>query len=1682
MKHEPNEPIPPAAEQQDEPDRQAQPADDEQSPRLSFPVVGIGASAGGLEAFTRFFKSMRADSGMAFVLIQHLPPDRESMMVDILGRATSMPVAQVDDGMEIYPNNVYIIRPGHTLTIKDGRLHLGERVDKPQHSRPVDDFFKSLAEEQQQRAICIIMSGMGSNGSAGSQAVKAVGGLVIAQEPESAEFPSMPKHLIEAGYADYILRPEDMPDTLLGYAGHPYASGELKAELAQQRDQQAYREILAIVRTRTGHDFSGYKKPTILRRILRRMGMARLTKIVDYAKALRQSSTEAGSLADDVLIHVTGFFRDPDAWEELRKNVVVPLIAGREVADSVRCWVTACSSGEEAYTLAMLLFEEAERANKHLDLKVFATDMAERTLKNARNGTYAGGIESEISPERLNRFFIKEDAIYRVRPELREMVVFAPQNLLHDPPFSRIDIVTCRNLLIYLEPDVQKRVLSLLHFGLREGGTLFLGTSETIAGVEELFVPIDKKLRIYRRIGPTRHGSVQFASHFARGAEGVRFSKEGRAMPRASVSQLTHKALLDHHTPAAVTVDRDFRIVYFHGDTSPFLDQPRGEVTRDLMVLAREHVRGAVRTALRKAVAENITVRETDGWIQTAAGDRARIVVTASPLDLKSAPDYFVVSFEERPDLVSASPQTPVDEIDATTAEMSDELQRVRAELQSTIEELQSSNEEHKASTEEVMSMNEELQSTNEELETSKEEMQSLNEELTTVNAQLQSKMDELQATTSDLSSLLTSTNLAVVFLDTQMRIRRFTPPARELIELIATDVGRPMNDLAMKFTDPDLIADSEAVLTRLVPIQREVAAGDGQWFLRRTTPYRTADNRIDGVVITFVNITGHRKMEDALRESQRRLGIELSSMADLRELTHKLLAMSDVRVALNEVLVALMALHRADMGMVQVADPTTGVLVLIAQRGFNEEYLREFECVDTNHESTEGMALRMGTRVVAKDVASDRSFERDRIAAAGYRAAQSTPLMTHAGELLGMLSTYFRGSFTLSEHDMRMTDLYASQAAQLVERMRAEEAVRRSQERFRSVVDLVPDLLWESDEHGALQWCNRRWLDYTGQTLEQLQGTGWFDVIHPEDLERSQAQIQAAIESGEPLQQEHRVRGSGGAYRWFLARAMPRHNAAGRIVQWIGAATDIQEQRAALEALAESEERFRLVLESARDFAIFMCDPQGKVTMWSVGAERMTGYTPQEALGNAVDMIFTLEDRAANAPEKEMARATVDGRAADIRWHLRKDGTQFWANGVLHAVRDAKGVVRGFVKVLRDETARKVAEDALQQAKDAAESANRVKDEFLATLSHELRTPLSAILIWTKLLQARPEDRAQLQEGLDAIRSSAEAQKQLIEDLLDTSRITAGTLRLQLRETLLTPMVLESVAAIEPTATAKGVTLEFDQCEDVGQVLADPDRLRQVVWNLLTNAVKFTPETGKVTVELRRKGQSVELKVSDTGRGISPEFLPHVFERFRQAEATTTRTTGGLGLGLTIVKQLVERHGGTIVAESEGIDQGATFIVTLPLPRVKGTVSSLSDAPKAAAMETLKPLMGVDILIVEDQPDTRGALIGLFASAGAKASTADSVEKAFKALDASRPHVLISDIGLPGEDGYSLLRKLRAREAAAGAKPLPAIALTAFARDIDQKKAIDAGFNLYLSKPVDAVRLLEAVRSIVNA
>jgi two-component system CheB/CheR fusion protein len=1350
-----------------EPDRMAQPVDVEQPPRLPFPVVGVGASAGGLEAFGEFLAAMRPDAGLAFVFILHLPPEYHSLLAEILGRRTTMPVRQAEDGMPVEPNHVYVLRPGRVLTIRDGRLHLGAPLGSPKAAnRPVDDFFRSLAEEQREKAICVIMSGMGSNGTAGAQAVKAVGGLCVAQDPESAHYPSMPRHLIEAGYCDYIVRPTELPEVLLAYSGSPYATGgrEADADAVLRQEQNHFREILAVLRTRARQDFSGYKKATIFRRVQRRMGLARAESLAKYARFMRQNPGEVTALANDLLIHVTGFFRDPEAWEALRTAVCAPLVNDREPGSAIRAWVAACSSGEEAYSLAMLLTEEFERAGKTLDVKVFATDLADRSLAHARAGLYPGGIESEISPERLDRFFVREGEMYRVRADLRDRVVFAPQNILQDPPFSRLDIATCRNMLIYLEPEVQKRVLTLLHFGLREGGTLFLGSSETVGGVDGMFETIDKKHRIFRRVGQPRHGSIDFPlpRRFDTGEAASPRTAVSPGRPRrydeppGSIAELSRQVLLDVHTPPAVTVDRDGQVVHFHGEVAPFL-RMTGAPTHDLLLLSHEGVRGAVRMGLHRA-AETTRTAITDGWMYGERGDRQRVSVTVSPVAETvegRPPSHFVVSFIARGEAPDASPEKHQE----SEEEQGAEVRRLRAELQGTIEELQTSNEELKASHEEAMSVNEELQSANEELETGKEEMQSLNEELVTVNSQLRGKAEELQTANNDLASLLTSTDIAVLFLDTSFRIRRFTPAARDLVDLIPGDVGRPLAALARKFDDPHLDADARATLERLATFEREVPGADGHYYLRRVTPYRTTDNRIDGVVVTFVDITARRRAEASLRENEERLRLALA-------------------------------------------------------------------------------AARMGIWIL--NVATGAQMRDGNLnALLGLRAADTT------------------------------------------------------------------------------------------QPFEEF-----LTHIHPDDRMAVRSAFAASTKEGRPLNVEFRVLRPDGSVRWLRDQGDVFGDAAGGAGLMAGACVDVTERREAEEALRGSEERLRLILESATDFAILTLDPERTVTSWSPGAEAIFGFASDEIVGSSADVIFTPEDRAAGAPEKEVQEARRSGRAVDERWHVRKNGSRFYASGVMRQLRDGGGLV----KVARDLTDRKRMEDELRDAKDRLEERVAERTAELERAMDSLETEMIRRRDLARRLGSAQEDErrrvsrdlhdtvGQLLTGLSlafkSIESSGNLPPATTEKLVEARAVMNDLgrelhgLAVRLRPTSLDDIGL--VAAVKQLvsdwSSRSGVTANF---QDVGieGVRLDAEvetTIYRVAQEALTNVAKHA-DAKAVNVVLTKSNGFVSLAVEDDGIGFDPE----------------TAMVGRLGL--VGMRERAELVGGTIDIESTP-GSGTTVLVQIPI------------------------------------------------------------------------------------------------------------------------------------------------------
>ncbi len=834
------------------------------------PIVGIGASAGGLEALTLFLEHTPADSGMAFVVVQHLDPTHKGMLPELLQRATTMKVVQVTDRIRIRPDRVYVIPPNHDLSLLHGTLHLLTPVAPRGLRLPIDSFFRSLAEDQRERSIGVVLSGMGSDGTLGLKAIKEQAGLVLVQDPATAKFDGMPRSAVEAGLADIVAPVDQLAGKLVAYRRHVPLIGKAEQPL-EGKTQGALEKIVILLRARTGHDFTLYRRSTLHRRVERRMGIHQLARIGDYVRYLQENPQELDILFKELLIGVTAFFRDTPAWKELAKNVLPALLADRPAGGVLRAWVTACSTGEEAYSLAMTFVETVKLLKVHnLSLQIYATDLDKDAIDKARQGLFSKTVVSEVSPARLTRFFVKEDNGYRVNKEIRSMVIFAPQNLIMDPPFTKLDILSCRNLLIYLTPELQKKLFPLFHYSLNARGVLFLGSAESIGGFSDLFTPLAPKERIFQRSDTgILKTSVNFPAVDV--PDRVEWTDAPRATssPAASLQSVADQLLQARFAPPAVLVNSEGDILYISGRTGKYLEPAAGKANWNVIAMAREGLRYDLTSALQKVHRKKgvITVRGIK--IDATPGARCVDLMVQSLEEPKELFGMVLIVFSESAIPVEVRPAgkggNPPSRSEAQK-HLELELQRAREEVQAGREEMQTSQEELKSMNEELQSTNEELQSTNEELMTSKEEMQSLNEELQTVNAELQAKLDELSSANNDMKNLLNSTDIATVFLDNDLHVRRFTLQAKSIIKFIASDVGRPITDLASDLLYPELVVDAQEVLRTLVFSERAIASKDGRWFTVRVMPYRTMDNRIDGVVITFADITASKKLEADLR------------------------------------------------------------------------------------------------------------------------------------------------------------------------------------------------------------------------------------------------------------------------------------------------------------------------------------------------------------------------------------------------------------------------------------------------------------------------------------------------------------------------------------------------------------------------------------------------------------------------------------------------------------------------------------------------------------------------------------------------------------------------------------------------------------------------------------------------
>ena len=850
-----------------------------------FPIVCIGASAGGLEAFEQFLSNVPENSGMAYIVIQHLDPNQKGMLPELLQRVSIMKVVQAKDLMVVKPNCVYVIPPNKTMSILKGVLHLFDPIEARGLRLPIDFFLRSLAEDQHEQGVGVILSGMGSDGSIGLRAIKEKNGLVLVQEPTTAKYDSMPRNAINTVQTDIVAPANELPEKLLAHLKHIPA---IKSTLAQvTQNKTSLEKIIILLRIHTGNDFSLYKKNTVYRRIERRMSVHKIEKITSYVRFLQENPNEIDILFKELMIGVTNFFRDTAPWEKLKETVIPNILANLKDGTALRAWVPGCSTGEEACSLAIVFKEALEKINLKggISLQIFATDLDNEAIDFARKGFFPATIDADVSPERLNRFFTATDDGYRLKTEIREMIVFAHHNIILHPPFTKMDIVSCRNLLIYMEPELQNKLLSLFYYSLNPGGVMLLGSAETPGTQNHLFTSLDAKLKIYKRSGnnPTPE-LYNFPSSFARSKPTI-IEKQIPDKSSANIQSLADQLLLQQFSPPGVLVNGKGDIIYISGRTGKYLEPAVGKANLNIFAMLREGLRNEFTAAFRKALLTKEAVILHNVKVGTNGGTQT-LNVTIRWIDKPEPLNGLVmIIFTDVP--VIAAIKTQEIKVKKTLSnirqsELESELQHTREEIQSTLEEMQTSQEELKSTNEELQSTNEELQSTNEELTSSKEEMQSLNEELQTVNAELQSKIDEFSRVNNDMKNLLNSTDIATLFLDKDLNIRRFTNQATKIFKLIKNDIGRPFTDLVSDLIYPELAADALEVLRTLVFAEKQIPTKDIRWFTIRIMPYRTFDDRIDGLVITFINISDHKKLETQLLQTEQMHHLLLNSSSDI--------------------------------------------------------------------------------------------------------------------------------------------------------------------------------------------------------------------------------------------------------------------------------------------------------------------------------------------------------------------------------------------------------------------------------------------------------------------------------------------------------------------------------------------------------------------------------------------------------------------------------------------------------------------------------------------------------------------------------------------------------------------------------------------------------------------------------
>ncbi|MBC7925454.1 MAG: PAS domain S-box protein [Bryobacteraceae bacterium] len=1436
--------------------RATQEADSSPARGNPFPVVGIGASAGGLEAFSQLLAALPTDTGMAFVLVQHLDPEHDSLLTDLLGPLTRMPVVTVEDGVVVEPDQVYVIPPNTSMELEGRTLRLDAR-EAGLHL-PIDIFLRSLARVQGSRSIAVILSGNASDGSLGVRAVKAECGITFAQDETTARFGGMPCNAIATGAVDYVLHPADIGRELAVIGHHPYLvptqSGDVQTEVLPEGEAELKR-IFALLHATTRVDFSHYKPTTTRRRIGRRMMLLRMESMAEYARYAEQHPAELRDLYRDLLISVTSFFRDPASFEALTQYVMSSLSTRVNGTDTVRVWVPGCATGEEVYSLAIALYEGLRELQPAPQLQLFGTDISDVALERARQGIYPEGISQDVTPERLSRFFVKVDTGFQISKLIRECCIFARHDVTRDPPFSQLDVISCRNVLIYFDTLAQRRVFPVFHYALKPTGVLLLGSAETTGAAADLFTPVDKQHHIYCRGLRTTRVSLQLPLTADPSESPLR---TGRQAGNLDLHKRVDRIIQNKYSPDAVLVNSELQILLFRGRTSPYLDPAPGKASLNLLRMAREDLVLPLRRALQRANELNVSTRETLPPVKLERSDE-ELTLEVTPIAGSSGTERsFLIAFLRR--VVAPRPVADVTPEESSTANdhvrtLEQELEATREYLRNLTEEHETNSEELRAANEESRSANEELQSANEELGTTQEELQSANEELTTVNEELQSRNQELGSINSDLKNLLGAVTIAIVMVDPDIRIRRVNTAAEQLFELGPLDIGRPIGQVRGRFEMLWLEERVRSVIESLNTSAEEVRDRNGYWYSVAVRPYRTLDNRIAGAVITFQDI-------DPLKR-----GLEAAEGA--RDYAEGMIE------TVREPLVVLDADLR----------------VLRATTAFYQTFL-------TSREETEGrFVYDLGNSQW------DLPRLRELLGAALFRSEHFYDFevrheFPHIGPRLMRLNAR-----RISRPDAQRMLLLAIEDVT----ERREIAEIRFQRLFETAKDAIVVIEVETE---VIEDVNPYMLKLTGFAREDFVSKKLSEAQPFAHLPEASTFVGATEREEIVRFDDIQLRCRDG--RGISVELVGNRYKVGSQVVVQANIRDITSRKQAAGALQESEQRFRMFVESVRDYALFQLDSEGNILTWNAGAERLLGWRESEVIGKSSALLFSEEDIEAGALERELAMARVEGKAAHERWHVRKDGSRFLASGILTQVWGEQRTPLGFAKIMRDITSSREQEQELRRSLEE-------KSILVREIHHRVKNNLQVIVSLLSL-QASYSDDAQVLTAFEETEGRVRAMAHIHERLYAGDNPTAVEFGAYLtdlvRELLALHTTVPDRLALE--LNAAHLVLNIEQAIPLGLIA------NELIVNSLKHGLKRGP--GRLMIDLhfhdvQQLPQSedgvpevmAELSVADSGPGLPNDF-----------DASTLTS-----MGFRLINLLVRQLRGTLLV---GEGPGARISVSFPV------------------------------------------------------------------------------------------------------------------------------------------------------